>query len=226
MKKLGGEVVRQRPKSKRILEALDAMRPDGLTTRQVAEQFCGGGDIGARKRAHSLLHALKLRNAVDRRAVDGSDPIYVIAGALPVKEPPAPRPPRIKPPRPPPPPIPAEETWSPDASVVEAMEKSAEVERERWFRSWKTVEFVCCEPKEPISELVSVMAGFHRPALAWVIARKSGMVEHIAMRYLKRLCAEGLCWRSYGQEDELRFELSDRCRLMLGERPIFSGDMR
>lgn len=216
---------RQAPRSRRIVALLKTMQPEGLTVRAVAEQFCGGVDVACRKRAHSLLHALKLRGLVERRAVDGGDPIYVIADA-PVR-PAAARPPVNAAPIPviaeavPP----VEEDWAPDPAVVEAMERGVEAERHQWFLGWKTVDFVCCEPREPISLVVSAMSARQRPVQAHVIAKESDMAEYIAKRYLKRLCAEGLAWRSYGHEEVLRYALSDRCRLMLGEKLLFSGDM-
>lgn len=235
---------RQRPRSKRIVELLVSIRPAGLTVRQVAARFYGSGDVAARKRAHSLLHALKIRGLLERcmdrglleMGADGLQtmvPIYVAADPFEVArrpEPvlaqaqkatrmPAPVEPIVLP-------SPEETESEPlDLAVAEAIELSAEADRRRWFTSWKTVEFVCCEPKEPISLVVREMVLWSRPVLAWVLARKTGMAEHIAMRYLKRLCAEGLAWRSYGKEDVPHFALSDRCRIMLGEKLLFSGDM-
>lgn len=245
----GEKKPRQRPRSKRIVELLLSMRGDGgdgLTVRQIAERFYGSGDVAARKRAHSLLHALKIRGLLERcmdadrgvleMGADGLQtmvPIYVAADPFEVMRRPEPVLAQAqKAVRMPVPIVPIElpspeevAPEPPDSAVVEAMELAAEADRRRWFTSWKTVEFVCCEPKEPISLVVREMVLWRKPVLAWVLARKIGMAEYIVMRYLKRLCAEGLAWRSYGKEDVPHFALSDRCRIMLGEKLLFSGDM-
>lgn len=237
----GEKKPRQRPRSKRIVELLAPMRPSGLTVRQIAERFYGSGDVAARRRAHSLLHALNIRGLVER-SMDGAVlemgadglqtmvPIYVAADPFEVARRPEPvRQQKVV--RIPAPIVPIElpspevELEPLDPAVAEVMELAVEADRRRWFTSWKTVEFVHCEPREPISLVVREMVLWKKPALPWVLARKIGMMEHIVMRYLKRLCAEGLAWRSYGKEDVPHFALSDRCRIMLGEKLLFSGDM-